>query len=80
MLGEHHDNLAVEFPEFKDKIHQLKENDEHFNQVLEEYQKLDREIWGIEEGEESPSDAYVEQQKKKRALLKDELYALLKRN
>ncbi|MDH5300831.1 MAG: DUF465 domain-containing protein [Gammaproteobacteria bacterium] len=78
MFGEHHDNLVKEFPEYKDKIHQLKANNAHFNKLYHEYQHLDREIWGFEEGEETPSDDYVEQQKKKRAVLKDQLYAMLK--
>ena len=78
MLGEHHDNLAAEFPEYKEKIHQMKAGNAHFNKLYGEYQALDREIWGIEEGEQTPADDYVEQQKKKRVVLKDQLIAMLR--
>ncbi|MCK5640335.1 MAG: DUF465 domain-containing protein [Gammaproteobacteria bacterium] len=77
MLGEHHD-LAHEFPEYKERIHDLKMSDLHFAKLYQEYEKLDKEIYRIEQQIETPSDEYTEQLKKKRALLKDKLYALLK--
>lgn len=78
MYGEHHRNLNEEFPELKDKIHQLKLNNHHFSKLYEKYQALDNEIYRIEEEIETPSDAYTEDLKKQRLKLKDELYALLK--
>lgn len=79
MFGEHHDNLALEFPQFKEKIHRLKMADHHFKHLYEQYQALDREIYRIEEQIETPSDAYTEEMKKKRVALKDQLYAILSR-
>jgi uncharacterized protein YdcH (DUF465 family) len=76
MLGEHH-RLADEFPEFKDRIHELKMSDAHFAKLFEEYEDLDKEIIRIEEEIETPSDEYTEELKKKRLLLKDELYSFL---
>jgi hypothetical protein len=77
MFGEHHD-LTHEFPEYKERIHELKISDPHFAKLHEEYEDIDKEIYRIEQQIETPSDEYTEQLKKKRALLKDELYALLK--
>ena len=77
MFGEHHD-LVHEFPEYKDKIHEMKVSNPHFAKLFEEYDAADHEIRRIEQGVETPSDEYAEELKKKRVLLKDELYALLK--
>ena len=77
MFGEHH-YLLDEFPEFKQKIHDLKVNNHHFSRLFEEYSKLDKEIYRIEEKIETPSDAYTEELKKKRLLVKDQIYAMLR--
>ncbi len=74
MLGEHH-NLLVEFPEYKDRIHELKTHDHHFARLFDEYTQVDKEILRIEEGIETPSDEYTEGLKKKRLHLKDQLFA-----
>jgi len=77
MLGEHH-RLWEEFPEYRQKIHDLKLSNHHFSRLFEEYNKLDREIYRIEEAIETPSDTYTEDLKKKRLLVKDQLYAMLR--
>ena len=77
MLGEKHD-LPHEFPEYKDRIHELKLNDSNFAKKYDEYQELDNEVRRIEEGIETPSDEYTEELKLRRLNLKDELYAMLK--
>lgn len=77
MFGEHHD-LIHELPEFRDKIHELKVSNAHFARLFDEYHELDHEVRRIEQGVETPSDAYLEDQKKKRLHLKDQLYAMLK--
>ena len=41
MVGEHH-NLATEFPEFKEKIHELKMNDHHFQRLMDEHHEVDK--------------------------------------
>lgn len=78
-MPEHHHDLAQEFPEFKEKIHQLKQSDNHFTNLYNQYQAVDKELFRIEEEIETPADGYVEDLKKKRLALKDELYAILKR-
>lgn len=71
-------SLAEEFPEFKDAIHALKESDAHFAKKFEAYDDVNKECHRIAEEIETPSDEYIEQLKKKRVSLKDELYAALK--
>jgi uncharacterized protein YdcH (DUF465 family) len=77
MLGEHHD-LGKEFPEYKDKIHQLKTSNRHFSHLFDEYQKVNKEIYRIEEQIETTSDTFAEELKSKRVKLKDELIQMLK--
>jgi uncharacterized protein YdcH (DUF465 family) len=76
MFGEHHD-LAQEFPELKDRIHELKVSDQRFAELYEEYQAVDKEIYRIEEQIETPSDTYTDELKKKRVAIKDQLYTML---
>ena len=78
MYNEHHD-LIHEFPEYREQIHQLKMSNNHFARLFEEYHDVDREVRRIEQGVETPSDVYTEDLKKRRLLLKDELYAMLKK-
>lgn len=77
MYGEHH-RLAEEFAEFKDRIRELKMNNAHFVKKYDEYAAVDDEVYRIEEEIETPSDVYTETLKKRRAKLKDELYAILR--
>ena len=77
MFGEKHD-LIHEFPEYKDKIHELKVSDPHFSELFEQYHEVDHEIHRIEEGIETPTDEYLEERKKVRLNLKDQLFELLK--
>ncbi len=75
---EHH-NLPDEFPEFRDRIHELKLRNPQFADLYRQYQDIDKEIYRIEEEIETPSDFYTEDLKKKRVLLKDQLYDLLRK-
>lgn len=79
MFGEHHD-LIHEFPEYKDRIHDLKVSHKHFARLFDQYHELDRQIRRIEQQVETPPDHYVEDLKKQRLLLKDELYEMLHRH
>jgi len=77
MQDEKHD-LIHEFPELKDKIHELKVSNHHFARLFEQYHSINREIHRIESGVEPTSDEYLEQAKKERLSLKDELYNIMK--
>ena len=74
---EKHD-LLHELPEYKERIHELKISNNHFAKIFSEYHEIDHEIHRIEEGIETPSDDYVEELKKKRLHMKDELFAMIK--
>ena len=79
MLGEHH-SLAHEFPEYKDKIHELKISDSEFAKLFAKYDDIDKEIYRIEMQIENTSDEYLEGLKIRRVKLKDELYAMLQQS
>jgi len=70
--------LREEFPEFTDRIHVLKESDQHFRRLFDEYHTVNREVHRIEVGEEHVSQAAAEDFRKQRMRLKDELYSILK--
>jgi uncharacterized protein len=77
-MSEGHHDLAHEFPEYKQAIHELKLNDAHFARLAGEYHQTCKELHRIDAGNETPADDYVEALKVRRLYLKDELYALLK--
>lgn len=71
-------SLANELPEYKEQIRSLKLSNAHFHKLFERYHDIDKEIHRIEEGLENTSDVYLEDLKKTRLHLKDELYGMLK--
>jgi len=76
MSVEHHD-LIHEFPELKDRIHDMKVSDAHFRELFEEYHKLTRSIENME-NEVTPVATHTEEEAKvRRVHLKDELYRML---
>jgi len=70
--------LREDFPEFDQQIHELKENDQHFRRLASDYHTVNREIHRIEIGDEHVSQFAEEDLRKKRMILKDEIYTLLK--
>jgi len=76
MTIEHH-ALINEFPQFKSLIHDLKLSNNHFAKLFDEYHVVDREIVRVEQGIEPRSDVDLENLKKNRIQLKDQLYRLL---
>ncbi len=79
MSLEKHD-LAHEFPQYKEKIHDLKINDRHFAKLFDEYHTVDHEVHRIEVGAENSSDFYLEERKKVRLNLKDQLLLIMKKS
>lgn len=77
MNVEPHD-LEHEFPEHKDAIALRKTSDAHFADLYQRYRTLDREICRLENIELPVSDRMLEDKKKERLFLKDQLYGLLK--
>lgn len=70
-------DLIHEFPEFKDKIHQMKASSAHFAKLFDAYHKVQHEVHAIEGNDGNTSDEYLEGRKKERLHLKDQLYQML---
>lgn len=77
MIGEKHD-LAHELPEFKEKIHELKLSNRHFQKLFDEYDEIDHQVRRCEAEIEVHADDFVEGLKKRRLALKDQLFEMLK--
>jgi uncharacterized protein YdcH (DUF465 family) len=76
MSVEHHD-LIHEFPEFKERIHDLKVSDPHFRKLFDEYHELTRSIEKMEDEVTPVATRTEEEYKVRRVRLKDELYRML---
>ena len=72
-----HYDLVHEFPEHKDAIHDLKLSDAHFAKLFDEYHGVTNEVERLERADMPVNDALVEDLKKQRVALKDELYHML---
>ncbi len=71
-------SLIKEFPEMRERIHKLKTSDNHFARLFDEYDSVEHMVHRIESGVEATTDEHLEQLKKQRLNLKDELFNLLK--
>ncbi len=76
MTVDHHD-LAHEFPEHKERIHALKMENAHFAKQFDAYHAVNKDIEALENNESPVADETLEELKKQRLELKDELYAML---
>ncbi|MBX3686630.1 MAG: YdcH family protein [Rhodocyclaceae bacterium] len=77
MVLEPHD-LHHEFPEHGEAIHGLKLSNAHFARLFDEYHEVNKHVQRVETLAELATDAELEELKKQRLKLKDELYAILK--
>ncbi|WP_415717549.1 YdcH family protein [Roseibium sp.] len=69
--------LHEEFPEAVETLHQLKTSDTHFARLADEYHTVNREVHRIETNVTPAADEVLEDLKKKRLRLKDQIAALL---
>lgn len=76
MSVEKHD-LIHEMPESKEAIHHLKTNDNHFRNLFDEYHEVEHDIHRFETGAENTSDEHLEDLKKQRLNLKDQLFHII---
>ena len=77
MAIDHHP-LISEFPEHREALHALKLENAHFQKLMDSYETLDKEIFRMEEGIETPDDATMTEVKKQRLDLKDQIAAMLR--
>jgi len=73
-----HHPLVKEFPESKNRIHELKMKNNHFAKLMKQYEDIDKHVFRIECDAEPTGDEYLRDLKKKRLKLKDELYSFIK--
>ncbi|ASK34084.1 YdcH family protein [Alloalcanivorax mobilis] len=76
MLGEQH-SIHREFPQYRERIDALVREQNAFREKVEEHDRLDKEIRGLEMRESPIADGDMEALKLKRIHLKDEIYRLL---
>lgn len=76
-MSEKHHDLHHEFPEYRERIIGLKKSDRHFHKLAEEYDTLTHEIEKNEQAGSVQTDIHMEELKKKRLALKDQLFRAL---
>ena len=69
--------LAEEFPDKADRIHDLKVSDAHFRKLFDEYHEINRTIHRAETNVEPMEELAEHDLCKQRMALKDELYRML---
>lgn len=69
--------LAEEFPEHAERIHDLKVSDAHFAKLAGDYHEVNREIHRMENEVEPVATHTEEEARKKRLALKDEIATYL---
>lgn len=78
MYGVRH-SLVKDFPELSPLIEDLRSRDREFARLMDEYHRTDKKIYGYEIKQRPVADNYVEQLKRSRVRLKDQLYRMLQR-
>ncbi len=76
MQVEHHE-LHHEFPDMVDAIQVLKTGNAHFAKLFASYHRLTGRVEDLEENDMPVADFTMEDMKKQRIKLKDELYHML---
>ena len=69
--------LAEEFPEFVEKMSEMKTGNAHFAKLFDEYHEINRAIHRAETDIEPTDDFHMEEMRKQRMRLKDELFGML---
>ena len=69
--------LAEEFPEFADKISELRQKDTHFAKLADAYHDLNRAVHRAETDVEPTDDLHLMEMRKQRLALKDQIHSIL---
>lgn len=67
------------FPEYRDQITRLKSTDGHFVRLFDQHNALDQQIQRMVSHTEPSTPIQIEQLKKEKLALKDQLYVILKK-
>jgi uncharacterized protein YdcH (DUF465 family) len=76
-MSDQEHSLVEEFPADKDILHRLKLEDQHYAKVAARYHELNKEIHRIEAEIEAASDTRIEELKKERLSLLDDVAAMV---
>jgi len=63
--------------EYRDEIHELKQQNTHFAKIFEKHNELDDKVTKAENGDIPMTDIELENLKKEKLLLKDEAYKMI---
>ncbi len=69
--------LAEEFPEHADLLHQLRQSDTHFAKLADDYHALNRAVHRAESDIEPTDDLHLMEMRKDRLALKDQIHSIL---
>ncbi len=72
--------LHEEFPEYDTQIHDLKVSSAHFRNLSEKYHDLNRDIHRAETDIEPTTDEHLNEMRRARLQLKDEILEMLKKD
>jgi hypothetical protein len=67
------------FPEYRELITQLKTSDAHFVSLFQQHNTLDQQVKRMVSRTDPSTPEQIEQLKKEKLLLKDQIYNLLKK-
>ncbi|NDC29826.1 MAG: DUF465 domain-containing protein [Bacteroidetes bacterium] len=73
---EKHD-LRHEFPQFEQKITELKTSNHHFRSLFDQYHEVNNQIYRIEMNVEVHSDELLNALRHKRVNIKDQIFVIL---
>ena len=69
--------LAEDFPEHVQKIHDLKTSDAHFAKLFDQYHEINRAVHRAETDVEPTDDLHMAEMRKQRMALKDQIAGIL---
>jgi uncharacterized protein YdcH (DUF465 family) len=69
--------LAEEFPEHAERMHELRLSDAHFAKISDAYHTTNRAVHTAETDVKPTSDDHISELRKERMRLKDEIYSYL---
>lgn len=69
--------LAEEFPDKVELMHELKQSNQHFAKLADEYHEINRAVHRAETNVEPMEELAENELRKTRALLKDQIWSLL---
>jgi len=70
--------LAEQFPEAIEKMHELKTSDAHFAKLFDDYHEINRAVHRAETNVEPTDDFHLEDMRKERLALLDEIASMLR--